>query len=80
MVVINECVYLYQITNNMKLELSPKQADLLIDLLSNKAVDLTNTLKNLDNAWGIYGDVELELMRTLNLHSAISELHSRAVK
>ncbi len=64
----------------MRLELSPKQADLLIDLLSNKAVDLTNTLKNLDNSWGIYGDVELELMRTVNLHSAIQELYIRAVK
>ena len=64
----------------MKLELSPKQADLLIDLLSNKAVDLTNTLKSLENSWGIYDDVELELMRTVNLHSAISELHIRAVK
>ncbi len=64
----------------MRLELSPKQADLLIDLLSNKAVDLKNTLKNLDNSWGIYGDVELELMRTVNLHSAIQELYIRAVK
>jgi len=64
----------------MKLELTSKEADLLIDLLSNRAADLSKTLKSLNDSWGIYDDWEAELTKTAELHTKLTDLYNKEVK
>lgn len=65
----------------MKMDLSPKQADLVLDLLYNRAYELNKTLKSLKvvgwKEWVDYKDTEVELSELSKLQSALIELHSK---